>query len=89
VQVDLARFGLWTRRLEADAAAGNAAGVAGDAVTLHWIRRRIPLSGSTARRADDGLRHLEAEAAADAEELTAAADAAGRLRGIVVRRPTD
>jgi hypothetical protein len=86
VQVDLARFGLWTRRLEAYAAAGNAAGVAGDAVTLHWIRRRIPLSGSIARRADDGLRHVEA--AAEAGALTAAADAAGRLRSIVVRAAT-
>jgi hypothetical protein len=78
VEVDMARFELWTRHLQADAAAGKRDAVVGDVATLDWIRDRIPLAGADARGIDDQLRSLEGSA--EAGELTAASDAAARLR---------
>jgi hypothetical protein len=81
VDVNLARFDLWTRQLEADAAFGDRASVVGDVTTLRWIRDRIVLEATDARRVDDDLRFLEA--AAEAGQLAAVADAAVRLHGTV------
>ena len=80
-EIDLARFDLWTRRLEVDANAGDTAAVRGDVATLGWIRDRVPLATSDANRIDDQLRFLDA--AAQAGQLQPAADAAARLRETV------
>lgn len=40
-EVDQARFGLWVRQVEVDAAARNLGGVRGDIATLEWIRDRF------------------------------------------------
>ena len=79
LEVDLARFALWTRQLETDARTGRRDAVVGDVATLEWIRDRFPPQGPEARSIDDQLRFLEG--AAQAGELTVAADAAARLRG--------
>jgi len=78
VEIDLARLELWTRELQADAAAGDRAEALGDVMTLAWIRDRIDLGRSDAVRIDGLLRSLRA--AAEAGELTVAANAAARLR---------
>jgi len=78
--VDRARFGLWTRQLQADAAAGDQASVIGDVATLEWVRDRIPL-GSASTAVDEQLRSLEGSA--ESGELAAAADAAVQLRETV------
>lgn len=80
-EIDRARFELWTRELQADAAARDSAAVVGDVTTLDWIRDRIPLAAADARRIDDELRSLEA--AAESGELKAASAAAERLRGTI------
>jgi hypothetical protein len=41
VEIDSARFHLWTQQLRVDAAAGDLAGVTGDVAVLEWIRDRI------------------------------------------------
>ena len=40
-EVDLARFELWARQIQVDAAAGNQGGVNGDVATVKWIRDRF------------------------------------------------
>jgi hypothetical protein len=77
VEVNVSRFDLWARQLQVDAAAGDSGAVTGDVATLGWIRDRIPLASSDANRVDDLLRYLGE--AAQAEQLTPAADAAARL----------
>lgn len=81
VDVNLARFDLYTRQLEADAAFGDRASAVGDVTTLRWIRDRIALGAADARGVDDDLRFLEA--AAEAGQLAAVADAAARLHATV------
>jgi hypothetical protein len=80
-QIDLARFDLWLARLQIDAEAGDAAAVNGDYFTLDYIRDRIldTLDPSDVTRLNTQLEEL-AGAVTD-EDLGAAADAAGRLRG--------
>ena len=39
--IDQARFGLWARQIEVDAAAGNTSGVRGDITTLEFVRDRF------------------------------------------------
>jgi hypothetical protein len=80
-EVNLARFDLWTRQLQADAAFGDRASAVGDVATLRWIRDRLSLGASDARAVDDTLRFLEA--AAEAGDLAAVGDAAERLHGTV------
>jgi hypothetical protein len=84
-EVDLARFELWARRLEADAAGGDRPAVLGDVATLEWIRDRIPLESSDGRRIDDQMRSIEV--ATKSRELTAAAHAAARLLMALPRHP--
>ena len=81
VEVNVDRFDLWTRQLEADAASGDQDSALGDVATMGWIRDRIALEASDGRSVDDSLRVLEA--AVEAGELRAAAAAAARLRGTV------
>ena len=78
VQINLARFQLWARRLLVDAAANNAAAVHGDVTTLAWIRDRIPLDSADGNDLDDQLRYLRS--VADAHEFKVAMVQAARLR---------
>jgi hypothetical protein len=78
VEIDAARFHLWTQQLRVDAAAGDLAGVTGDVAVLEWIGGRIAGSlGRTREEIDDRLAALRA--ATDAKNLPAAADQAARL----------
>ncbi|MGH2597305.1 MAG: hypothetical protein ACRDH7_15280 [Actinomycetota bacterium] len=77
-QVNVARFNAWTRQLQVDATAGDRSAVVGDVTTLEWIRDRILLAAAAAGIIDDGLRSLEAQAAAG--EFRAASAASVRLR---------
>ena len=79
VQINLARFELWTRQLLVDAAARNAAGVHGDVTTLAWIRDRIALDSADGNGIDDQLRYLRS--VADTKEFEVAMVQAARLRG--------
>jgi hypothetical protein len=78
VQINLARFQLWARRLLVDAAANNAGAVHGDVTTLAWIRDRIPLDSADGNDLDDQLRYLRS--VADAHEFKVAMVQAARLR---------
>ena len=78
VQINLARFQLWARRLLVDAAANNAAAVHGDVTTLAWIRDRISLDSADGNDLDDQLRYLRS--VADAHEFKVAMVQAARLR---------
>jgi hypothetical protein len=78
VQINLARFQLWTRQLLVDGAANNAAAVHGDVTTLAWIRDRIRLDSADGNDLDDQLRYLRS--VADAHEFKAAMVQAARLR---------
>ena len=80
VEIDLARFDLWAAQLVVDAAAGDAAAVNGDLFALDYVRDRIlhKLDGADATRVNTVLEELQT--AMDDEDLTAATDAAGRLR---------
>ena len=80
-EVNVARFGAWTRQLEVDARSGDRSAVVGDVTTLGWIRDRIPLDNAEAGIIDDALRSLEGQA--EAGELGAASAAAVRLRHIL------
>lgn len=81
-EIDQARFGLWTRQLRFDLAAGEPGAVAGDATTLRLIRDRFvhTLNPATTRSLDAALAALR-RAAAD-EDLAAASHAADRLAKI-------
>jgi hypothetical protein len=78
VQINLARFQLWARRLLVDAAANNAPAVHGDVTTLAWIRDRIRLDSADGNDLDDQLRYLRS--VADAHEFKVAMVQAARLR---------
>jgi hypothetical protein len=81
--IDLARFDLWARRVVVDAAAGNAAGVAGDVATLEWIRDRIVsrVDDVSLIRIDVGL--VELRNNSNDGDLRAAAGTARNLSKIV------
>ena len=78
-EIDLARFGLWARQTIIDAAAGDPAGVLGDATALEWARDRFAhtLGASDLEELNDLLAELRE--AADDEDLEAAAEAAAQL----------
>ncbi|MEK6275923.1 MAG: hypothetical protein AABM30_11385 [Actinomycetota bacterium] len=79
VQIDAARFHLWTQQLRVDAAAKNLAGVTGDVAVLEWIRDRIAHTLDPAGRSEINSRLRGLRSAADARNLPAAADHAARL----------
>jgi hypothetical protein len=91
VEIDAARFELWTQQLRVDAAAKSLAGVTGDVAVLEWIRDRFASTLDPAGRAEVDSRLRDLRAAADAENLPAAADHAARLgarvRHLVTRQP--
>jgi hypothetical protein len=82
-EIDLARFDLWAAQLQLDVDAGDEAAVSGDLFTLDYIRDRIQhtLDGATLTRVNTELEELQG--AVGDGDLAAAADVAGRLRGIV------
>ena len=82
-EIDRMRFDLWARELTFDAMADDAGAVAGDVATLEWLRDRLVFSAADVNRIDDQLRYLRA--AADAEDMTSAANAADRLRKTATR----
>ena len=79
-EIDLSRMDLWAAQVTLDAAAGDAGAVRGDIFTLGYIRDRIlnALNDDAVTRIDTEISKLQI-AAAD-EDLSAASDAAGRLR---------
>jgi hypothetical protein len=79
-EIDLARFELWTAQLVVDAAAGDAAAVNGDFFALDYIRDRVlhTLDGDDVTRINATLEELQG--AVGDGDLTAATDAAERLR---------
>ncbi len=85
--IDRARFELWARQAQVDAAGGTAGDLRGDASTLEWIRDRFQHTLATADR--DQLTTLVAtmRSAADAGDLTASAQAATALRAFVASLP--
>jgi hypothetical protein len=83
VEIDLARFGLWTRQLALDVGVEDAAAVAGDVAAMEWTRDRFALALSSADR--DQLDALlgELRIAAEGENLEAAAEAGAQLGQLV------
>lgn len=83
VKINLARFGLWSRQLLADAEAKNAPAVRGDVTTLAWIRDRIAFNRTDGDDLDDRLRYLRS--VADAQEFEVAKVQATLLRETLAR----
>jgi hypothetical protein len=79
VEIDAARFRLWTQQLRVDAAAQDLAGVTGDVAALEWIRDRFASALPASARADFDNRLRDLRAAVDVKNLRAAADHAARL----------
>jgi hypothetical protein len=79
-EIDLDLFDLWAARVGLDAAASDPANVVGDVATLEWIRDRFvhTLTSADAERINSLLADLRI--AADAEDLSAAAEATVQLR---------
>lgn len=74
---DLARMKLWARQLRVDAAAKDAAGVAGDAECLRWTYDRIRHQTTNAAAVDKVLAELRT--AAKDKDVAAAASRAAEL----------
>jgi hypothetical protein len=79
VEINAARFRLWTQQLRIDAAAQSLAGVTGDVAVLEWIRDRFASALPANARADFDNRLRDLRAAVDAKNFPAAADHAARL----------
>jgi hypothetical protein len=79
VEVDQARFVLWTQQLRIDADRRSRAGVTGDVAVLEWIRDRIAQSLRPAARREIDTRLRALRGASDARNLPTAADHAARL----------
>jgi hypothetical protein len=79
-EIDLARFDLWAQQVLADAAGDELGPILGDVTVLEWIWDRIAhtLDSSAVSAIEAQLGDLRA--AADDEDLEAAADAAAQLR---------
>ena len=88
MEVDAARFALWTQQLRVDADTKDLGAVTGDVAVLEWIRDRFAqtLPDGGAEEVDARLAALRA--ATDARNLPAAADHAARL-GARVRALVD
>jgi hypothetical protein len=82
-EIDLARMELWARQVLLDATAGDPAAVAGDVATMEWTRDRFAhiLSEGDLGELDGLLGELRA--AADSEDLPAAAATAAELRELI------
>jgi hypothetical protein len=87
-EIDLARMDLWAAQLTLDASKGDAGAVGGDVFTIGYIRDRIlnTLDDADVVRLDTEVQQLQV-AAAD-KDLSAASDAAERLRNTLGRLQT-
>ncbi len=83
--IDKARFELWARQVQVDAAAAEPGHVAGDAATLARIRDRFARTLDAAKAKELATLLDELQAAAKDEDLGAAADIAAELRAAVSR----
>ncbi|MSR21027.1 MAG: hypothetical protein EXR91_08615 [Gemmatimonadetes bacterium] len=81
--IDLARLELWARQVQVDAAAGDAAGVSGNAATVEWVRDRVVQSLSAADRAQLNSLVSQLRSAANAHNYSAATLAATGLRTLI------
>lgn len=82
-EIDLARLDLWAAQLLVDAAADKPGAVTSDVTTLETIRNRVAytVEATTAEQIDTHLGEIRA--AAEEEDLDAAADAASELRDVL------
>lgn len=78
--IDQARFGWWVQQLLVDAAGDEPGPILGDVTTLEWIWARFAHTLDSAAISDIEAQLDELRAAADDEDLEAAADAAAQLR---------
>jgi hypothetical protein len=83
--VDRARFELWTRQVQLDAAARRRAAVNGDVFTLEWIRERFVHSLDDAARTRLNARLLALRETVGDGDLRAVSRAAARLRAVTPR----
>jgi hypothetical protein len=81
IDVDLARFRVWADQLMVDSASdeADAGNIAGDVTSLEWVWDRIGHAVDTAAARDIEAQLDDLRAAADDEDVAAAADAAPRL----------
>ena len=84
-EVDLARFELWVRQIEVDAAAGDLDSVTGDVTTLEWVRDRFVQTLDPVDRTRVDTHLLELQGAVGDEDLKAAAEEAQRTRDTLSR----
>ena len=82
-EIELARFDLWAAQLVVDAAAGDAGAVNGDFFSLDYIRDRIQHTLGEADRTRLHMGLEELNGAVSDGDLSAATDAARRLRASV------
>jgi hypothetical protein len=82
-EIDLARFGQWTRRTIVHATTGSLAGVTADLATMEWVRDRFvhTLDGVDVTRIDTHLGTLRDEVVD--EDLAAATQTARSLRRLL------
>jgi hypothetical protein len=80
VEIDRARFALWTRQVRVDAAAKRPGAVSGDVATLEWLRDRFArgLDSVAVTRIDTLLERLRGNVADG--ELASASRTAAKLR---------
>jgi hypothetical protein len=88
VEVDAARFELWTQQLRVDAARGDRDAVSADAAALEWIRDRFAHVLEPAGRDELDQRLRDLRAAVAARSLAGATDRAARL-GARIRHLTE
>jgi hypothetical protein len=79
VEIDIARFELWTRQLALDVAADDRAAVVGDIAAMEWTRDRFAQALTPADREQLDALLGELRIAADAEDVQAAGEVGGRL----------
>jgi hypothetical protein len=79
-EIDRARFGLWTQQLLVDAEGDEAGPVLGDVTVLEWIWDRIAHTFDSAEAGEIEAQLDDLRAAADEEDLAAAANVAAELR---------
>jgi hypothetical protein len=79
-EIDRARFGLWAQQLLVDAAGDEPGPVLGDVAVLEWTWDRFAHTLDSAAVGDIEAQLADLRAAADDEDLEAAADIAAQIR---------
>lgn len=89
-EIDRARFDLWVLQLLVDASGDEPGPVLGDVTTLEWIWNRISHTLDSSAVSDIETQLGDLRAAADDEDLKAAADATAQLRDtLAALKPTN